>query len=79
MEAPPHATRLAVLSSTIRAISYDQHTATLDIEFHRGGIYRYASVPLAVYERFVLASSKGSFFDEHIKYAGYNYRKIAAS
>jgi len=79
MEAATHAKRLAVLSSTIRAVTYDRHTATLDVEFHGGGIYRYTSVSLAVYERFVLASSKGSFFDEHIKYAGYSYRKIAAS
>ncbi|HHT1611250.1 KTSC domain-containing protein [Klebsiella pneumoniae] len=48
----------------------------MEIAFHSGGIYQYSRVPSTVYTALMNASSKGQFFDAHIKKAGYPYRKV---
>jgi hypothetical protein len=67
--------RQAVASSNLRSVGYDPDTETLEIQFHHGGVYQYASVPLATYEGLMNASSKGRYFASHIK-ERYLYRKV---
>ena len=56
-----------VVSTSIVSIGFDADNATLEIEFVIGSIYRYRNVEEDVYESFLAAPSKGSFFHEHIK------------
>jgi hypothetical protein len=69
-------TRKDVTSSNLRTVGYDPATRTLEIEFHKSGVYRYADVPLEVYEGLMAADSHGSYFTQHIKEA-YSYRKVS--
>ena len=39
----------------------------LEVEFVTGSVYRYRNVEEDVYERFLAAPSKGTFFNEHIR------------
>lgn len=68
--------RTPVSSSNLRSIGYDAATRTLEVEFLNGGIYSYSGVPASVHAALMSASSHGSYFDLHIKKAGYSYRKI---
>jgi hypothetical protein len=56
-----------VSSSAIQRIEFDELTHRLYITFTSGKTYTYYGVPRSVYERFVNAGSKGSFFNDHIK------------
>ena len=58
--------RERVVSKTIASIGHDQ-AGTLEVEFVSGTVYRYGGVEEEVYEDFMRASSKGQFFNEHIK------------
>ena len=64
-----------VSSSNLAAVGYDYDTATLRIEFIKSGCYDYFGVPSDVYEGLLIASSKGIYFDQFIKKAGYSYAK----
>ncbi|AST70212.1 KTSC domain-containing protein [Kosakonia cowanii] len=68
--------RQPVSSSNLQSVGYDQATSTLEIAFHRSGVYQYSRVPYTVYTALMSASSKGQYFDAHIKKAGYPYRKV---
>ena len=59
--------RQPVSSSTIASIGYDPATETLEIEFHKTGLYRYFNVPQVVHESFITATSHGTFLNSHIK------------
>ena len=59
--------RHPVESSTIATLGYSEASATLEIEFKRGAVYRFFTVPLAVYEGLQTASSKGRFFNGNIR------------
>ncbi|AVK39063.1 KTSC domain-containing protein [Morganella morganii] len=48
----------------------------LEIAFHSSGIYQYSGVPPHIHSGLMNASSKGQYFDAHIKKAGYPYRKV---
>ena len=56
-----------VASSNVRAIGYDSHTQTLEVEFHNGSVYQYYGVPDHLHERFMQASSKGGFLHNYVK------------
>lgn len=64
-----------VSSSDIRAIGYDQNSATLFVEFHSGDTYQYLNVPKHLHSAFMDAVSKGQFLHQYIKYQ-YRYQKI---
>lgn len=64
-----------VRSSHLQAVGYDPITATLEIRFIDGAIYRYADVPEAIHAGLMAAQSKGGYFDRHIK-PRYRYRKV---
>lgn len=69
-------TRVPVSSSNLRAVGYDDETRTLEVEFLNGGLYQYSGVPASKHQGLMAASSKGSYFDVHIKKAGYPYKKL---
>lgn len=54
-----------VKSSAIARIEWDN--GTLSIWFHESGRYDYHGVPRSVYEAFLSAPSKGSFFNDKIR------------
>lgn len=56
-----------VSSSAIRQIEFDELTHRLYVTFTSGSIYTYYGVPRNVYERFMRAPSKGTFFNDYIK------------
>lgn len=54
-----------VNSSVIRAVGYDGHTLT--VEFHSGRVYDHPRVPHPVYDGLMRASSKGAYYNRHIR------------
>jgi hypothetical protein len=58
--------RQSVASSTIRSVGYERTTGVLEVEFARGGIYQYLAVPEFLFRGFMLARSKGRYFNERI-------------
>ncbi|EFW91921.1 hypothetical protein ZOD2009_10600 [Haladaptatus paucihalophilus DX253] len=68
-------TRTPVDSTSLASVGYDPEEETLEIEFHSGGVYRYADVPQSVYQELLSARSHGSYFHENIRGA-YDYRRI---
>lgn len=59
--------RTYVSSSNVRSVGYDESSATLEVEFLSGAIYRYFNVPRATYDAFMAAPSKGKFLNWQIK------------
>jgi hypothetical protein len=68
--------RKAVSSSAIASIGYEKSSSTLEIEFITGTVYQYENVPENVYQGLITASSKGLYFDQHVRDAGYSYTRI---
>jgi hypothetical protein len=66
----------SVSSSNLAAVGYDNDSATLRIQFLHGGSYDYYGVPSDVYDGLMGAGSKGTYFDQNIKKAGYSYSKV---
>lgn len=66
----------SVSSSNLAAIGYDYDTATLRVEFIKSGLYEYYGVSTDVYDGFLGASSKGTYFDQFIKKGGYTFSKL---
>ena len=60
-----HTTLIPVDSSAIRAVGYDG--STLTVEFHSGRIYDHPNVPYSVFENLLHASSKGAYYNQHIR------------
>ena len=58
-----------VSSSTVISIGYDAPTQTLEIEFGSGRVYQYYGVPDHTHAEIMQASSKGRFFNMHIRNA----------
>lgn len=54
-------------SSQIKAVTYDDATQLLRIEFHRGGVYEYEGVPVNIVQTLVHAPSIGRYFGMNIK------------
>ena len=68
--------RTSVSSSNLASVGYDSNAQILEVEFLHGGVYQYSGVPPSVYAGLMTASSHGSYFDQNVKKAGYNYRKV---
>ncbi|WP_353221113.1 KTSC domain-containing protein [Salinisphaera sp. S4-8] len=58
---------IAVSSSAIRAVGYDPTTQRMNIRFQQGHTYSFCRVPASVFEGLLAASSKGSYYDRHIR------------
>ena len=57
-----------VESTAIQRIAYEAKSAILSVWFvETEGRYDYYDVPESVYEAFLGASSKGGFFNDHVK------------
>jgi len=54
-------------STSIEKIGYGEANATLEIQFHSGGRYRYQRVPRTLFEQMVEADSIGKFYHQNIK------------
>ena len=59
--------RLPVASSNIRAVGYDPHSHTLEIEFANGRVYQYFDVPENVYKALLNAMSVGEYFNGEVR------------
>lgn len=59
--------REPVESTSVTSVGYDPRSATLEIEFANGGVYRYLAVPRATWERLRAADSVGRFVNFTIK------------
>jgi hypothetical protein len=58
---------IAVDSTTLRTVGYDDNRRLLQIEFHDRSIYQYFEVPATVYEELMEAPSKGVYFNSSIR------------
>lgn len=57
-----------VTSINVREISdYDPETRSFDVRFKGGGQYRHFDVPKVIYDDFLAAESKGSYYNLHLK------------
>ena len=54
-------------STSITAAVYLEQQALLEMEFRNGAVYHYIDVPAATYETFLLAESKGAYFNRYIR------------
>lgn len=69
--------RISVVSSNLSSVGYEPSSATLEVQFRSGSIYRYADVPESVYNGLMDAASKGRYLDVFVKKAGYRAARIA--
>jgi hypothetical protein len=56
-----------VSSSAIRAVGYDSVTRRMRIQFASGHSYDFCGVPPSIFDGLRSASSKGSYYERHIK------------
>ena len=66
----------AVESTTLLTVSYDDAQELLQLEFCSRAVYQYFSVPAAVYQSLLDASSKGRYFNRSIR-GRFSYRPIS--
>lgn len=59
--------RQEVESRALATIGYSKRLHALEIEFRRGGIYRYLDVPPATYQELLAADSKAHFYNTNIR------------
>lgn len=59
--------RHPVESRALAAVGYSKRLRALEVEFKRGGTYRYLEVPRSVYERLLAADSKAGFYNRHVR------------
>jgi KTSC domain-containing protein len=59
--------REAVDSDAIAAIGYSPRLHALEIEFKRGGTYRYVQVPRSIHRELMAAESKAGFYNRHVR------------
>jgi len=62
-------------SSWINAVNV-KTKGTIDIELHSGKCYRYFGVPDNIYTQIKQADSFGTFFNQYIRGAGYEYELL---
>lgn len=68
-------TEISVDSSVIRSVTYETD-ATLTVRLHNGAVYRYFTVPRTILEGLLAATSKGAYFNRHIR-DGFPYERLA--
>lgn len=59
--------REPVESRAIAAVGYSRRLRALEVEFKRGGTYRYLDVPSAVHRELLAAESKAGFYNRFVK------------
>ncbi|HVK02191.1 MAG TPA: KTSC domain-containing protein [Armatimonadaceae bacterium] len=63
----PYRLLVLVRSTVLRWVRYDAASATMEIAFRSGAVYRYDSVPETVADALLAAESKGAFFNQVIR------------
>lgn len=58
---------VAVESSLLAKVAYDNQRAILQVEFRDGALYLYLGVPIQTYQDLLRANSKGAYFNHHIR------------
>lgn len=66
-QSPPPMHKVAVESSALVQVAYDNQRAILHVEFRDGAVYQYWGVPLRIYQDLLRADSKGAYFNHHIR------------
>jgi hypothetical protein len=56
-----------VISSAMEAVGYDSATRRMKIRFTGGNVYDFCGVPDHVHRGLMTASSKGTYYNDHIK------------
>ena len=59
--------RHPVDSSALASVGYSTRLNALEIEFKRGGTYRYLNVPPEVHRQLLAARSKAGFYNRHVR------------
>lgn len=54
-------------SSLVRELTYNDQTWVLHVGLHNGGGYSYQDFPPDEYDAFLMAPSKGTFYNQHVK------------
>jgi KTSC domain len=67
---------IAVESSTLATIAYDDTRELLQLEFNSHAFYQYCGVPATVHEALLRAPSKGAYFNQAIR-GKFPYRQIS--
>lgn len=75
MQTASKAVRVAVKSSSVTSVGFDASLSAMEIEFAGGAVYRYFAVPAAVHAALMDASSKGVFFNQHVR-AKYPFARV---
>jgi KTSC domain len=58
---------LAVQSSLLARVAYDNRRSILPVAFRNGVAYQYTGVPAEIYQRLLQADSKGAYFNRCIR------------
>jgi hypothetical protein len=66
---------IAVDSSTISRMAYDEARKALSVEFKNGSRYEYYDLPVNVFQQMTAAASKGQFLSANIK-GRYRYARV---
>lgn len=61
-------------SSMITSIGYEDDSSKMTIVFKNGYVYDFHMIPRTIFEEFVAADSKGTFFMEKLKFSPYGRR-----
>jgi KTSC domain-containing protein len=68
--------RIPVSSTELASIGYEEANSVLEVEFRKGGVYRYFEVPVEVFKELMAAPSKGSYFNRVIRGGNYRYSRM---
>jgi hypothetical protein len=60
---------VAIESSALAKVAYDNQQATLQVEFRDGAVCQYFGVPRDTYQDLLRADSKGVYFNQYIRNA----------
>ena len=68
--------RIYIKSSVIKSFGYDEAEKILEVQIITGELYQYYNIPLQIYEEIKAAPSLGKYYNEVIKKAGFEFKKI---
>ena len=64
------------MSTAVASLDYDEDSETLTVRFTDGSVYAYWNVPPEEYANLLYAASTGTYFNAHIRNAGYSYKQM---
>ena len=67
--------RVAVTSSTLASVGYDEAQQLLEVEFLSGNLYQYSGVPAGEHQALMAAETLGGYFNANIRNA-YPYMRL---